>query len=98
MLRAPSLISLFALPIRFAKTLNRRDAAVSYTHLDVYKRQALVEKSGAALWVHGHTHDSFDYHVGRTRVLANPRGYVKDGSAENAAFNPGLTVEVSDTI
>ena len=59
---------------------------------------ALVEKSGAALWVHGHTHDSFDYHVGRTRVLANPRGYVKDGSAENAAFNPGLTVEVSDTI
>lgn len=57
---------------------------------------ALVEKSGAALWVHGHTHDSFDYRVGATRVVANPRGYVKGGIAENAAFNPGLTVDVSD--
>ena len=55
---------------------------------------ALVEKSGAALWVHGHTHDSFDYCIGSTRVVANPRGYVKDGKTENAAFNPGLTVEV----
>lgn len=56
--------------------------------------EALVEKSGAALWVHGHTHDSFDYRIGATRVVANPRGYVKDGKTENAAFNPGLTVEV----
>jgi predicted phosphodiesterase len=55
---------------------------------------ALVEKSNAALWVHGHTHDSFDYHIRGTRVLANPRGYVKNGKAENSAFDPGLTVEV----
>jgi Icc-related predicted phosphoesterase len=26
-------------------------------------------------WVHGHTHDDFDYRVGSTRVLCNPRGY-----------------------
>lgn len=56
--------------------------------------EALVEKSGAALWVHGHVHDSVDYRIGATRVLANPRGYVKDGKPENAAFNPGLIVEV----
>lgn len=55
---------------------------------------ALVAKSGAALWVHGHTHDSFDYHIKGTRVLANPRGYVQNGKAENSAFDPGLTVEV----
>jgi hypothetical protein len=55
---------------------------------------ALVERSGAVLWVHGHTHDSCDYHIKRTRVLANPRGYVKDGKAENSTFDPGLTVEV----
>ena len=55
---------------------------------------ALVERSGAALWVHGHTHNSCDYHIKRTRVLANPRGYVKDGKAENSEFDPGLTVEV----
>ncbi len=29
-----------------------------------------------------------------TRVLANPRGYVRDGNPENAGFNPGLMVEV----
>lgn len=28
------------------------------------------------LWVHGHTHDPFDYMVGSTRVCCNPRGYV----------------------
>lgn len=28
------------------------------------------------LWVHGHTHDPFDYVVGTTRVCANPRGYI----------------------
>ncbi|NMF87534.1 metallophosphoesterase family protein [Aromatoleum petrolei] len=56
--------------------------------------ETLVSDSEAALWIHGHTHDSFDYRVGGTRVLANPRGYVRDGIAENASFDPGLTVEV----
>lgn len=55
---------------------------------------ALVRRSGAALWVHGHTHDSFDYRIGRTRVICNPRGYSEDGQAENLAFDPGLTVNV----
>lgn len=27
------------------------------------------------LWIHGHTHDPFDYMVGETRVIANPCGY-----------------------
>jgi len=27
------------------------------------------------LWTHGHTHDEFDYMVGTTRVVCNPRGY-----------------------
>lgn len=45
-----------------------------------------------ALWVHGHTHDSFDYRSGRTRVVCNPRGYVRDGRAENPAFDPKLVV------
>lgn len=54
----------------------------------------LVAGSGAALWIHGHTHDSFDYRLGATRVLANPRGYVVDGKAENGNFDPGLTVNL----
>ncbi len=51
----------------------------------------------AALWVHGHTHTSFDYAVAGTRVLCNPRGYVQpDGRRppENPAFAPALIAEV----
>lgn len=52
----------------------------------------LVAASGATLWIHGHTHDSFDYTVGTTRVLCNPRGYLTDGVPENPAFDPALSV------
>jgi hypothetical protein len=41
-------------------------------------------------WIHGHTHDSFDYVVGATRVIANPHGY----GDENPRFNPELIIEV----
>ncbi|MFO7724898.1 MAG: 1-acyl-sn-glycerol-3-phosphate acyltransferase, partial [Oceanipulchritudo sp.] len=33
------------------------------------------ESSGAALWIHGHSHGFFDYHIGDTRVVCNSRGY-----------------------
>ncbi|GAB3666693.1 metallophosphoesterase [Ramlibacter alkalitolerans] len=49
---------------------------------------------GVDLWIHGHTHDSFDYRVGATRVVCNPRGYVRDGVPENARFDPALVLEV----
>ena len=28
------------------------------------------------LWMHGHTHEEFDYVLGETRVVCNPRGYI----------------------
>lgn len=47
------------------------------------------------LWVHGHTHTSFDYRVGNCRVLCNPRGYINwHGDFENPDFDPGLVVEI----
>jgi hypothetical protein len=27
------------------------------------------------VWTHGHTHDVFDYMIGGTRIICNPRGY-----------------------
>ena len=48
-----------------------------------------------ALWLHGHTHDSFDYRIGATRVVANPRGYVLKGRIENPRFDPALVLEVA---
>lgn len=32
------------------------------------------------LWVHGHMHNEFDYNIGITNVVCNPRGYPKEGS------------------
>lgn len=47
------------------------------------------------LWVHGHTHDSFDYQVDDCRVLCNPRGYMnRHGEFENMEFNSRLVVEI----
>jgi len=42
------------------------------------------------LWVHGHCHDSFDYNIGKTRVVCNPKGY----GDENPLFNPNLVLEL----
>lgn len=44
------------------------------------------------LWTHGHTHDEFDYMVGSTRVVCNPRGY--QGHEARADQWKLLTVEV----
>ena len=47
----------------------------------------------AALWIHGHSHSSSDYRHHGTRVLANPRGYVRwNGAIENAKFDPRLVI------
>lgn len=50
----------------------------------------LVARTRPALWVHGHTHTSFDYREGDTRIVCNPRGY----GEENPAFDPALVIEV----
>lgn len=55
------------------------------------------------VWLHGHVHDSFDYRVGRCRVVCNPRGYalnrnqavsVGDLRFENPAFQSQLVIEL----
>lgn len=57
----------------------------------------------ADLWIHGHVHDSFDYQVMGTRVVANPRGYAMNRLAaetpddivwENGNFDPRMVVRV----
>lgn len=37
--------------------------------------QILAMKKPPKLWIHGHTHDRFDYMIGETRVICYPRGY-----------------------
>lgn len=36
----------------------------------------ILDRPQIKLWTHGHTHEVFDYMIGSTRILCNPRGYV----------------------
>ncbi len=56
--------------------------------------EGLMGRERVDLWIHGHTHDSFDYVVRGTRVVCNPRGYRQGGVDENPAFRPELVIEL----
>ena len=35
----------------------------------------ILDNRQIKLWTHGHTHEDFDYMIGTTRIVCNPRGY-----------------------
>ena len=45
------------------------------------------------VWIHGHTHNSFDYMLADTRVVCNPRGYDRSGLL-NLDFDEEFTINV----
>ena len=53
----------------------------------------LLERAGARLWLHGHTHAPRDYVVGVTRVVCNPRGYPHE--RWKPPVDLGLAIDVS---
>ena len=59
------------------------------SHLD-----RLVRADLAAVWIHGHMHHSLDMRVNGTRVVCNPRGYVREGRNENPHFDPDFVLDV----
>jgi Icc-related predicted phosphoesterase len=52
----------------------------------------IIEREQPRLWIHGHTHDGFDYRIGETRVICNPGGYPSDD--DNPRFDLRMVVEV----
>ncbi len=52
----------------------------------------IIKTFSPGLWIHGHTHDSFDYLLDNTRIICNPRGYWN--REENQKFNPSLIIEI----
>jgi Icc-related predicted phosphoesterase len=63
----------------------------------------LIMQYSPELWIHGHVHDSFDYRIGATRIVANPRGYARNRNTaatlaelawENPAFDAGFVAEI----
>jgi predicted phosphodiesterase len=53
--------------------------------------------SKADVWIHGHTHASFDYQIKQCRVVANPMGYrMRNGRPENDDFDPNFVIELDN--
>lgn len=51
----------------------------------------------AELWIYGHTHESRDFTVGRTRVVSNSKGYgpwKSDQTWDNPCFDPNYVIEI----
>jgi hypothetical protein len=71
-----------------AASLRKRRPEHVPTTASITRLEELIEATGPALWVHGHTHWNCDYRLGATRVVTNQRG-----EPENDGFAP-LIVEL----
>lgn len=76
--------SFLSVPERFKSDLLSPAFA---SHLD-----NLLSAKRVKLWIHGHTHDSYDYYVNGTRVVCNPRGYVNYENTGN--YRADFVVEI----
>lgn len=54
----------------------------------------ILDRPQIKLWTHGHTHHPFDYMVGETRIVCNPRGYESDGYSEDTGWDPTKILEI----
>ena len=54
----------------------------------------ILDRPQIKLWTHGHTHHCFDYMIGETRIVCNPRGYENDSYNENTGWNPNIVLEI----
>jgi len=57
----------------------------------VSRLESVINDYQPAIWMHGHLHNSSDYHIGSCQVICNPRGYPGE---RNPAFREALVVEV----
>ena len=77
------------LPSQLCVSPRHRDSAVN--PFFVCDMTAFIMRRQPGLWLHGHTHDSGDMQIGRTRLVRNPFGYA--GSGQNPGFNDHLIIE-----
>lgn len=68
---------------------DRRDDPMSCAYASCLDEFILTHQPH--LWVHGHIHNSNDYHIGQTRIISNPMGY-PDGP--NPDFQPLLRIDI----
>lgn len=54
----------------------------------------MIRELDIDLWIHGHTHSSHDFDLGKCRIVCNPRGYTSARGSENKDFNPQYLIEI----
>jgi len=54
--------------------------------------EKFIKKRKPRMWIHGHTHDSFNYLLGDTHVVCNPLGYV--GRQLNEEFLANMMIDI----
>lgn len=69
---------------------HRQDRVGSAYFADL--EQMIGYHNKATLWVHGHTHRSWDYMINETRVVCNPYGYYNYST--NPEFDSNLIIEI----
>ncbi|MCZ6804695.1 MAG: metallophosphoesterase [Proteobacteria bacterium] len=75
-----------------SKSVHTRFSKDMLTPAFASKLEELMAAERVALWVHGHTHDAYDYELYGTRVVCNPRGYFGYERVDN--FRPDFVVEI----
>ncbi len=73
------------------RSLAGRDAGQVIAAAYASNLDGFIEDRKIDVWVHGHTHDSCDYRIGKTRVVANPYGYEEE---LNLDFRSDFILEV----
>lgn len=57
--------------------------------------ESLIEERKPAMWFFGHTHRHVDVEIGKTRLIANPRGYTMfHESIEENGFDDALKIDI----
>ncbi len=62
----------------------------------------ILDRRQIRLWTHGHTHEPFDYMIGTTRIVCNPRGYdgyeqrAEDFTLKYVDLQPSITIDYED--
>lgn len=66
------------------------DSESNYAFHNTMLDDFIVSQSNIKFWVHGHTHDSMNYKLGKCKVLCNPKGY---GGENCVNFDPNKSFE-----
>lgn len=72
------------------RSIDPRFAGHELTPCYVSDLSAQIKRWKPDLWIHGHVHQPFDYRIGKTRVICNPRGF----DADMTGYDASLVIEI----